>query len=73
MENLPSAANCSGEVRRADTVTPRSAVLLRGGIQDIEPVSQQGALPLLKNIPWAYLHSSHGMYKAAGCGKLWIL
>ena len=45
---------CGKLLRRSAQGRHRHAALsrlLRGGIQDIEPLSQQGALPLLKNIP----------------------
>ena len=62
------AANCSGELRRADTVTPRSAVSC-GAAYRTSNRSPSRARSRCSKYSMGILHSSCGMYKAAVCGQ----
>mgnify|MGYP007042227058 CR=1 FL=1 len=60
-------ANCSGVVRSADTVTPRSAVCCRAAYSCSYRWPSRARSRCSKYSVGIFF-SSHGMYKAAGCG-----
>lgn len=60
-------ANCSGVVRSADTVTPRSAVCC-GAAYSCSYRWPSRARSRCSKYSVGIFFSSHGMYKAAGCG-----